>query len=914
MKWTSSLSRWIPFLGRRRAEEGLQTELGLHLALERERQREAGLPEYAAHRAAKRTLGNPLLIREHTRDVWGWRWLDDLGRDLRHALRGLRRSPGFSATVALILGLGIGANAAMFSIVHGVLLRPLPYPDASAIVRIGDSFGPRSLSAMLLSNRSMPLLQELAESFEQLAAYDEISAEWDDSAGVSLRGARVSPSLFPLLRAAPQLGRLFLEEDARTGAERVVLLSHGAWTRRFASDAAIVGTTIDLDGVPHLVVGVLAEGFGFPGPDSEFWTPYVIPPFTQTTMQRAPGRRTVFRNEVMFSALGRLRPGVSAEQAATEARAILQRSADGFPVLAGTTGERDVRVAPLLEEMVGEYRPALSMVTAVTVLVLLVACLNAAGLLLARGVTRQRMLAVSAALGASRSRLVRQLVTESTVLSLTGGVLGLAAAAVVVGATPALVPGEVVRLNEVRIDGVVFTFTFGLSLLVGLLCGVGPAFQRALVHLARTLHEGSAQSAGGFRLLRSHRVRATLATVQVALALVLLIGAGLLLRSFVQVLTFDRGFDPANVVTTRIRNPMLSQRPATPEGIIERRASHLRFQNRLLDEMTTRLTPLPDVDAFGVSWSLPFVGKLASRAPLRLAGTPVPSDPNDMVETELQIVSPGYFETMRFRLRDGRTFTRLDGPGRPRVLVANETLARELFAGDPAVGRRVIVGSESWEVIGVVGDVLYGDVELTAESQPEAFFPLAQVQEAIEFGLGPTRIAIRTTGDSLTVIPFLREAAMATDPQATMDPVIAMEERLSSAVAEPRFSAFVVGSLASITLVLAAFGVYGLLSYTVAQRRGEIAIRIALGAGHRQILALVVGQGAVIVAAGTVVGIGAALASSRMLGSLLYGIDTDDRLTFLLAPFVVVAIALFACWVPARRATRVDPMKMLRFG
>ena len=846
MKWTWSLSRWIPFLGRRRAEEGLQAELGLHLALERERQREAGLPEDAAQRAAKRTLGNPLLIREHTRDVWGWRWLDDLGRDLRHALRGLRRSPGFSATVALILALGIGANAAMFSIVHGVLLRPLPYPDASAIVRIGDSFGPRSLSAMLLSNRSMPLLQELSQSFEQLAAFEETSAEWDGSAGVGLRGARVSPSLLPLLRATPQLGRLFLEEEARTGAERVVLLSHGAWTRRFASDSAIVGTTIDLDGDPHLVVGVLAEGFGFPGPGSEFWTPYVIPPFTQTTMQRAPGQRTVFRNEVMFSALGRLRPGVSAEQAATEARAILQRSGDGFPVLAGTTGARDVRVVPLLEEMVGEYRPALSMVTAVTVLVLLVACLNAAGLLLARGVTRQRMLAVSAALGASRSRLVRQLVTESTVLSLTGGVLGLAAAAVVVGATPALVPGEVVRLNEVRIDGVVLTFTFGLSLLVGLLCGVGPAFQRALVHLARTLHEGSAQSTGGFRLLRSHRVRATLATVQVALALVLLIGAGLLLRSFVQVLTFDRGFDPANVVTTRIRNPMLSQRPATPEGILERRASHLRFQNRLLDEMTTRLTSLPDVDAFGVSWSLPFVGKLASRAPLRLAGTPVPSDPNDMVETELQIVSPGYFETMRFRLRDGRAFTRLDGPGSPRVLVANENLARELFAGDPAVGRRVIVGSESWEVIGVVGDVLYGDVELTAESQPEAFFPLAQVQEAMEFGLGPTRIAIRTTGDSLAVIPFLREAAMATDPQATMDPVIAMEERLSSAVAEPRFSAFVVGSLASITLVLAAFGVYGLLSYTVAQRRGEIAIRIALGAGHRQILALVVGQGAVI--------------------------------------------------------------------
>ena len=863
----------------------------------------------------QRTLGNPLLIRERTRDAWAWRWLDDLARDLRHALRGLRRSPGFAATVALLLALGIGANTAMFSIVHGVLLRPLPYQDPRAIVRIGDSFGPRSVSAMLLSNRSMPLLQELSESFEQLAAYEEISAEWDASGGVTLRGARVSPSLFPLLRAVPHLGRLFLEQEARLGAERVVLLSHGASTRRFASEPAIVGTTIDFDGDPYLVVGVLAEGFHFPTPESEFWVPYVIPPFTQTSMQEAPGQRTVFWNEDMFSALGRLRPGVSAEQAATEARAILQRSSDGFPALAGMSGQRDGRVVPLLEEMVGEYRPALSMLTAVTVLMLLVACLNAAGLLLAHGVTRQRMLAISAALGASRSRLARQLLTESTVLSLSGGVLGLAAAAVVLRAAPALVPGDVARLDEVRIDRVVFAFTVGLSLLVGLLCGAGPAFRRSLVHPVRTLNEGNARSAGGFRSLRTHPVRATLATLQVALALVLLIGAGLLLRSFVQLTTFDRGFDPANVVATRVVSPTLSQSPTTPEAILERRASEQRFQLRLLDEMAARLAPLPDVDAVGLSWSLPFVGQLASTAPLRVAGTSVPSDPNEMVRTELQIASPGYFEAMRIRLRDGRTFTRLDGPESPRVLVANETLARELFGDGSAVGQRVIAGAgEPWEVIGVVGDILYGGLELTAASQPEAFFPLAQIHEEMGFGLGPARITIRTTRDSLALIPFLHEAVTATDPRATLDQVTTMEEQVSSAVAEPRLYAFLVGSLAGLTLVLAAFGVYGLLSYTVAQRRGEIAIRMALGAGRRQILALVVGQGAAIVGAGTVIGIGAAVVSSRMLESLLYGLAADDRLTFLLASLVLVAVALFACWLPARRATRVDPMKMLRLG
>ena len=841
--------------------------------------------------------------------------LDDLGRDVRHALRGLRRSPGFAATVALVLALGIGANTAMFSIVYGVLLRPLPYPDAGAVVRIGDSFGPRSLSAMLLSNRSLPLLQELSESFEQLAAYEEISAEWEGAAGAALRGARVSPSLFPLLRAAPLLGRLFLDEEARTGAERVALLSHGAWTRRFAADPAIVGATIDLDGDPHVVVGVLAEGFYFPTPDSEFWTPYVIPPFTQTSLREAPGQSTVFLNELTFSALGRLRPGVSPERAATEARGILQRSSGGFPALAGASGQRDVRVAPLLEEMAGEYRPALAMLTAVTVLVLLVACLNAAGLLLARGVTRRRMLAISAALGASRSRLARQLLTESTVLSLSGGVLGLAAAAVVLRAVPALVPGDVARLDEVRIDGVAFAFTVGLSLLVGLLCGAGPAFRRSLIHPMRMLNEGDAQPAGGFRLLRTHRLRATLSTVQVALAVVLLIGAGLLLRSFVRLATFDRGFDPADVVATRVVSPIMSQSPTTLEAILGRRASEQRFQLRLLDEMTARLEPLPDVEAVGLSWSLPFVGQLASTAPIRVAGTSVPGDPNEMVRTELQIASPGYFETMRFRLREGRTFARQDGPESPGVLVANETLARELFGDGPAVGQRVIAGGgEPWEVVGVVGDILYGGLELSAASRPEAFFPLAQIREEMSFGLGPARITVRTTGDPVALIPFLREAVTAANPRATMEQVTRMEEHLSSAVAEPRLYAFFVGSLAGLTLVLAAFGVYGLLSYTVAQRRGEIAIRMALGAGRRQILALVVGQGAAIVAVGALLGMGAAVASSRMLESLLYGIAADDRLTFLLAPFVLVAVALFACWLPARRATRVDPTRGLRFG
>ena len=852
-------------------------------------------------------------------DGRGRRWLGDLGRDLRHAGRGLRRSPGFAASVALMLALGLGANTAMFGIVYGVLLRPLPYPDAAAIVRIGESLGSVGGSDMWLSNRSMPLLEESAGSFERLAGYLEISARSASVGGATLSGARVSPSLFPLLGSRPGLGRLFTEEDAREGADLVVLLSHGVWTTRFGSDADIVGTLVDLAGEPHAVVGVLPEGFGFPNPDNEFWTPLVVPPFVPPSTDDPAAPRMVVR--LVFGGLGRLRPGVSPEQAATEARTILQANAAGITAQAGEDQaaadgpEIAVRVVPLLEEMVGEYRPALLVLTAATALVLLIACINAAGLLLARGVTRQRMFALCAALGAGRGRLARQLLTESVALGLTGGLLGLAAAAVVLRAAPALVPVDVARLDEVGIDEVTVGFTVGLSVLVGLLSGAVPALQWSRLDLVRTLNEGSAQSAGGFRLLRSNRSRAVLVMAQVALALVLLVGTGLLLRSFVRLVTFDRGYDPANVVSTAALFPF-SQPSMAPEARANSANRYGRLHEQLLDEMTTRLEPLPDVEAFGLSRSLPFESDwdITSETRLRVVGTPMTSW-NEVPRPKVRVVSPGYLEAMRFRLRAGRTFTRLDGSASPRVLVVNETLARELFGGGPAVAQRVVSPfGEPWEVVGVVGDVVYTGLELTAEPQAEAFFPLAQVRDEQGFGWRSSiYVAVRTFGGSLTVVPFLREAMTATDPQARLDTVMTMEARLSTAIAEPRFYAVFVGSFAGFALLLAALGIFGLLSYTVAQRRGEIGIRMALGARRGDILALVASQAAVLVAVGAAAGMAGAAASSRVLESVLHGVATDDLLTFAAAPLVLLAVALVACWFPARRATRVDPVEALRF-
>ena len=886
--------RVLPYLGRRQADADLREELRLHVELERERLRHTGVPDDEADRAARRRLGNPTLIRERTRDVWGWRWLDDLGRDVRHALRGLRRNAAFTATVVCVLAAGIGANSAMFGIVHGMLIRPLPYPDAGAIVRVGEVDRGQPQSPVQLSSTTLPRLQAEAESFEQIAGYRTRTFDWDGPDGrTALSGAWVSPSLFPLLRARPRLGRLFTEADARAGAERVTLLSHGAWTRRFGSRLDVVGTVLTLGDTPHTVVGVLAEGFYFPTPDAEVWTPWVMPSAAPT----GPGERPAIMQ--FFPALGRLRPGVSPEQAATEVRTILQRIEDDSrrpppgsdEDAPGEPPQVDARVTPLQEDLVGEYRPALLALTAAVALVLLIACSNVAGLLLARGVARRRELALRAALGAGRGRVVRQLLTESVVLGLGGGLAGLAAATGVLRAVPALVPGYVARLHEVGVDGVVLAFTLGLSVLVGLAFGAAPAFQWSGTGLVGTLNEGSPQAAGGFRLLRSSRSRAALAAGQAALAIVLLVGAGLLLRTFVELVMLDRGYDPANVITARTRNP-------------DRGAPDRAFSQALLAEMQ-EMARRPGAAAVGLSSGLPLAHS-AFGAEMRAAGRPAPSGP-----TFLHVASPGYFDVMRLRLRSGRLFTRLDGAGSPRVVVVSETLAREVFGGAPAVGQQVLLGEQPLEVIGVVADIRYSGLG-SFESLAEAYLSVHQPEpSSFLFSFRPF-ISVRTAGDPSGAVPLLREAAAAAHPRATLEDVMTMDARLSATFAQPRFYAVFAGFFAALALFLAAAGLYGLLSYTVAQRRCEIGVRMALGAQRRNVVALVVRQGAALVAAGAVAGLLAAAAASRILESFLFGVTPYDHLTFVGAPLSLAAVALVACWLPARRATLIDPMDTLR--
>ena len=845
--------------------------------------------------------------------------MDTLLRDIRYAVRALARQRAFTLTAVATLALGIGANTAMFSIVYGVLLRPLPYPQPEAIVQVGVLRAGQTGTGFL-SNTSLPSLQEQARSFEHLAAHAPRSLAWRGPEGpIVLRGAMVSPALFPLLRATPHLGRLFAEEDALDGAHRVALLSFRTWENRFASDPDVVGAPLDLGGEPYTVAGVLSEGFSFPSAEDEIWTPMVIPPF------EGPDRPGGIVVSFQFTALGRLRAGVSPAQAAAEMQTILQppdagRSSDTRPPGGGQPSsgrpEREARVTPLQEEMVGEYRPALLVLSAATALVLLIACVNVAGLLLARGVTRQRELALRGALGAARGRLVRQLLTESMVLSVAGGAVGLAAAVVILRAVPALVPGDIPRIDEVTVDGMVLAVTAGLSLVVGLLFGAVPALQWSRLNLVRTLNEGSAQSAGGFRFLRTNRTRAALAVAQVALALVLIVGAGLLLRSFVELVSVDLGYDPANVVAASVDNPEVGSLffagPVTTELMAERNAATRRFYDTLLDRMT-RVARLPGVEAVGISSVLPLGRGGGSSTSVRLAGRPAPADPSDRLSSRLHFASRGYFDVMRLQLRSGRIFSRLDTAGSPRVAVVNDTLVREILDGGPAVGQRLLLGrdDEPWTVIGVVADVNYQGFA-AADTRAEIYLSAHQIEMSPLFLLGDPLVSIRTTGDPIAAVPFVREAVADVHPGAALDDVMTMDARLSASIAQPRFYAVFVGLFAAVALFLAAFGIYGLLSYTVSQRRGEIGIRMALGAQRGDILALVGRQGALLVAAGAVLGLPAAAASTRVLESLLFGVTMFDWLTFVAGPLVLIAVALAACWLPARRATRINPMDALR--
>ena len=812
--------------------------------------------------------------------------MDTFLQDIRHSLRVLIKNPGFTAVALGTLTLGIGATTAVFGVVNATLLRPLPYPDADRLVRIQEEHPMnrgREMPAFMTSD-TLEAWRENPQAIDQIAGYTGRSFTYqDESEPVRVRGAAVSPALFPLLRATPLLGRVFTEDEEASAAQPVAVLSYARWQTRHDADPRVLGRLITLDDVSYSVIGVMPEGFYFPDRETEIWIP-----LTLTMPQQRPGQRFI----IAFSGLARLKDGVSLAQAEAEGQTIVGRQAPLAPGMAAPT----LRLVGFHDEMVGDVRPALLALMAAVGFVLLIATANLANLLLARGAARQRELAVRAAIGAGRGRLIRQLVTESVALSVIGGGLGLAAAYWILGVLPSFAPAGIPGLGEAGIDATVLAFALAASVGAGVLFGTVPALQASRFDLVRALNEGAAQMGGGFRFRRGNRTRSVLVVAEVALALMLLVGAGLLVRSFVTLATVDPGFDPTNVLTVELNLP----RP---------QYSDLTAANALFDQVLERTAGRPGVEAVGLVSSLPLTPG-ESLIGFRIQGQAAPTSREEMTAARPQLVSPGYLDAMGLRLVAGRFVTDQDTDSSPRVFVVNEAFASAYFPGEEVVGQRLNLGrGEPTEIVGVVGDVHHRGLD--SRPQPELYFSYRQSLS----GQGAPRASIvaRTTGDPLALVPFLRQDILDLNPSLPIDNVMTMEARLSSSVAQPRFYALVLGVFAAGALALAMVGIYGVLAYTVSRRSREIGLRMALGADGGRIRNLVIRQGALLVGVGVAFGLAGALVTTRALESLLFGVTTLDLPTLIAVPVVLVTVAIVACYLPVRRATRVNPMDALRY-
>jgi predicted permease len=817
---------------------------------------------------------------------------DTFRRDLRIAFRSLRQRPGFSAIAVLTLALGIGAVTAIFSVVNGVLLQPLPYRDADALVLVRGSWNTQAKAALSLAEYWD--LRERQRSFERVAAFaDGSSSLTGRGTAERLRTGYTSAEMFPLLGVSAALGRTFGPEDDLPGRPPVVVLSDGLWRRRFGADPAVVGRVLTLDDAQATVIGVMPPGFQLPlhftGSPAELWAP----------LQLDPAADRNERGWHFLDVVARLRPGVAVEAADAEVGALMTAMREQYP------GEYHPTFGghayALGGEVVGDVRPGLLALLGAVGLLLAIACANVASLLLARGEARQREIAVRAALGAGRGRIARQLLTESALLAVAGGLLGLILAAWGGRAMVLAAPPTIPRLSAAGIDGWVLGFALLATVCTGLLFGLAPALHSARADLAGALVEGGrGGTAGGLR----QRFRRGLVVGQIALALVLLTGSGLLVQSFLKVRGVDPGFDPEQLLTARLELSPVRYRTSD-----QRRA--------FFRELMARLEAIPGVQSAGAARALPMTGQLeiGDWSFLQEGKFSDPPVPTDYTPADWQVVTPEYFRTMRMPLLQGRGLEEGDRLGAPGALVVNQTLARQVWPDGDALGRRVRLGggpSDSvWRtVVGIVGDVRHRG--LSAEPRPEMYLPYDQFPAGTMAALPSLYLAVRTSGDPAALAPALRAAVSGLDPDLPLAEVQTMEQSLGSWAAERRLTMLIVSGFAAAALLLGAIGIYGVMAHLVVHRTREIGIRIALGAVPREILRLVLSQGAWLAGLGIAAGVLGAFAVTRLIGGLLFHVRPTDPATFVATAVLLAAVAAIASVVPALRATRVDPIDALR--
>ena len=873
-------------------ESDLDDELRFHFDREVARHIASGVAPEEAKRRAQVGFGGMTQVREDCREARGINFLESALQDLRYALRMLRKTPGFTMVALLTLALAIGATTAVFSVVNAILLRPLPYPHADRIVipwlvsppgvNIGSEYFPwGQVQFRLLKNESHP--------FQDLGAFQNDSFNLSGSGEPALLdGFRTSAGFFPALGVSPILGRTYTPAEDAPGHEHVVVISHRLWSERFGNDPAILGRSLNLNAIPYTVIGVMPANFAFPRAEEmpvsfnfprepQLWVPLAIPEVAP------PGPSEL-------AVISRLKPGLNLSQAQAQMNVVTRHAEQLDPRWKGWF---NTRLTPLEKQVVGDTQRPLLLVLGSVGIVLLIACSNVANLLLARSFARRREFTLRSALGAARGRLLRQLLTESVLLAFAGGLFGivLAFGGVYFGKTFA--PVGIPRLHEISLDWRVFAFAFGVAALTGIFFGLAPAIAATRENVVESLKEGGQRSGGS---LAHPKLRNALLVSQIAMALVLVISAGLLTRTFFRLLRVDPGFRPMQVLSFELSLPSLKY----PD-----RDHIVTLYTRALD----RLKALPSVEAVGLGETLPLGGEGESTV-IKIVEHPV-ADNKELPFANYTIVSSGFFPAVGTLLLRGRGIAESDTADSESVAVINATMAKKYWPGEDALGKHVALGSPRFPVstiVGIVPDIKH--FSMREDPAPEMYVPYTQKPWPSMLIM---HFALRTQVDPAAITASVREAIHAIDADLPVANLAPLSTLVDNSLTEPRFSMLLLAAFATLALVLATVGMYGVISYSVAQRTQEIGIRMALGAARQDVLKMVLSQGVRLAGLGIAIGVVAALAVTRLMVSFLYGVPATDPLTFTAVALLLLGVALLACYVPARRAMRVDPLVALRY-